>query len=97
VNGGNAVIRYFAAVAFAASLAAAPPRVRTGELIGPNGLSCPLKNTAVKAEISGPLARVNVTQTFTNESAEKIEAVYVFPLPHDQRNNQAPRGGARHL
>ncbi len=43
--------------------------------------ACPLKHTAVKAEISGFLARVRLTQEFRNESADTIEAVYVFPLP----------------
>lgn len=42
---------------------------------------CPLKHTDVKAEISGFLARVTVTQEFQNNLPEKIEAVYVFPLP----------------
>lgn len=42
---------------------------------------CPLKHTDVKAEISGFLARVSVTQEFENPFQEKIEAVYVFPLP----------------
>ncbi len=42
---------------------------------------CPLKRTDVKAEVSGFVARVNVTQIFANPSSEKIEAVYVFPLP----------------
>ncbi|HSS21657.1 MAG TPA: VIT domain-containing protein [Pyrinomonadaceae bacterium] len=46
----------------------------------PKGV-CPLKHTDVKADISGFLARVNVTQEFENPSKEKIEAVYVFPLP----------------
>ncbi len=42
---------------------------------------CPLKHTDVKAEISGFLSRVTVTQEFTNPFKEKIEAVYTFPLP----------------
>jgi len=42
---------------------------------------CPLRHTGVEAEISGPLARVTVTQDFENTSSEKIEAVYTFPLP----------------
>ncbi len=42
---------------------------------------CPLKHTDVKVEISGFLSRVNVTQEFENPLKEKIEAVYVFPLP----------------
>ncbi|HVE58799.1 MAG TPA: VIT domain-containing protein, partial [Pyrinomonadaceae bacterium] len=41
---------------------------------------CPLKNTSVKADISGFLARVTVTQEFENSFAEPIEAVYTFPL-----------------
>lgn len=47
---------------------------------GPTG-SCPLKHTEVKAEISGFLSRVHVTQEFENPFPEKIEAVYTFPLP----------------
>ncbi|MBI5085347.1 MAG: VWA domain-containing protein [Acidobacteria bacterium] len=46
----------------------------TGEL-------CPLKHTAVDASISGFLARVTVTQEFENNSPDRIEAVYTFPLP----------------
>ena len=45
-------------------------------------VECPLKHTDVTAEISGFLARVKVVQTFHNPLDEKIEAVYVFPLPH---------------
>ncbi len=45
--------------------------------------ACPLKQTDVKAEISGFLSRVRVTQEFENNFAEKIEAVYVFPLPNN--------------
>src|SRR6476469_9676423 len=44
---------------------------------------CPLKHTDVKAEISGFLSRVNVTQEFENPFKEKIEAIYTFPLPQD--------------
>ncbi len=44
---------------------------------------CPLKHTDVKAEISGFLSRVVVTQEFENPFKEKIEAVYTFPLPQD--------------
>ena len=41
---------------------------------------CPLKHTTVKAEVSGFISRVTVTQDFENPFTEKIEAVYVFPL-----------------
>ena len=50
-----------------------------GDALGP----CPLKHTAVDAEISGTIARVTVTQQFHNPFREKIEALYVFPLHQD--------------
>ncbi|MGH9751222.1 MAG: TonB family protein [Blastocatellia bacterium] len=64
----------------------APPKATQGALqvIGRDGqqrAECPLKHTDVKAEVSGQLARVTVTQEFHNPFEEKIEAVYVFPLP----------------
>jgi Ca-activated chloride channel family protein len=43
----------------------------------------PLKHTDVKASISGYIAAVDVTQQFQNPYSSKIEAVYVFPLPHN--------------
>lgn len=45
-------------------------------------VECPLKHTDVKADVSGFIARVRVKQTFHNPTQERIEAVYVFPLPH---------------
>lgn len=48
---------------------------------GKPGDICPLKNTEVKAEVSGFIARVTLTQEFHNPKDEKIEAVYLFPLP----------------
>jgi Ca-activated chloride channel family protein len=47
----------------------------------------PLKHTEVHAEVSGPVTRVEVTQTFANPYEETIEAVYVFPLPHEAAVN----------
>src|SRR5713101_2843460 len=44
---------------------------------------CPLKHTSARAEISGFLSRVVVTQEFENPFDEKIEAVYTFPLPQN--------------
>ncbi|MDH3641588.1 MAG: VIT and VWA domain-containing protein [Gammaproteobacteria bacterium] len=41
----------------------------------------PLKHTAVDASISGYISTVNVRQQFQNPFDEKIEAVYMFPLP----------------
>ena len=43
----------------------------------------PLKHTGIKTEISGFVARVEVTQEFENILPDAVEAVYVFPLPHD--------------
>ena len=45
--------------------------------------ACPLEHTDVRAEISGFLARVYVTQRFKNPHSEAIEAVYTFPLSED--------------
>jgi Ca-activated chloride channel homolog len=65
---------------------------QTGETAGslmavnPGGTvrsACPLKHTDVKAEISGFISRVVVTQEFENPFNEKIEAVYTFPLPQN--------------
>jgi Ca-activated chloride channel family protein len=42
----------------------------------------PLKHTAIKTEISGFVARTEVTQEFENVLPDAVEAVYVFPLPH---------------
>lgn len=59
--------------------------VGTGALhvIGDVELDFPLKHTKVDATISGSVTRVEVTQVFTNPYEETIEAVYVFPLPHE--------------
>ncbi len=64
------------------------PKITQGTLqvVDPNGKSktvCPLKHTDVKAQISGFLSRVTVTQEFENPFKEKIEAVYTFPLPQN--------------
>src|SRR6266481_5255612 len=56
------------------------------QAIDPNGKPkalCPLKHTDVKAQISGFLSHVVVTQEFENPFKEKIEAVYAFPLPQN--------------
>lgn len=48
----------------------------------------PLKHTDVKGQISGYIATVEVTQQFHNPYDEKIEAVYVFPLPQNAAINE---------
>ena len=76
------------AVAFAPQAAAqsAPQGVTPGSLnaFGARGRArglCPLKRTDVRASVAGFISRVTVTQEFENPFTEKIEAVYVFPLP----------------
>ena len=44
--------------------------------------ACPLTHTRVDADIVGFVGRVTVAQTFHNPLDRKIEAVYIFPLPH---------------
>jgi Ca-activated chloride channel family protein len=48
----------------------------------------PLKHTDVKGKVSGYIATVEVVQQFQNPFSEKIEAVYVFPLPENAAVNE---------
>jgi Ca-activated chloride channel homolog len=48
----------------------------------------PLKHTDVKANLTAYIASVDVTQEFENPYNEKIEAVYVFPLPENGAVNE---------
>ncbi|MFN2531119.1 MAG: VIT and VWA domain-containing protein [Pyrinomonadaceae bacterium] len=82
------IISIVVAFRFAESAASAQTGETAGALVvldqdGKPKLRCPLKHTDVKAEISGFLSRVVVTQEFENPFKEKIEAVYAFPLPHN--------------
>lgn len=45
--------------------------------------SAPLLKTDVAMRITGMIARVTVTQHFTNPTSEWLEGVYVFPLPEE--------------
>jgi Ca-activated chloride channel family protein len=45
--------------------------------------SVPLVHTDVALDVRGLVASATVTQQYVNSNAEPIEAVYVFPLPHD--------------
>ncbi len=76
-----------AAAAFSAQ-APPPGRITQGSLLTVDShnrfqAECPLQHTGVKADIAGFLSRVTVTQDFVNNAADKIEAVYVFPLPQN--------------
>jgi Ca-activated chloride channel family protein len=48
----------------------------------------PLKHTDVRANVSGYIDEVEVTQQFHNPYSSKIEAVYLFPLPHNAAVNE---------
>jgi len=47
----------------------------------PREVPLPLEHTDVRAAVIGYVGTVDVTQQFTNPFDEKIEAVYLFPLP----------------
>ena len=56
------------------------------QIIGKDGKVAgfvPLKRTGIKTEISGFVARIEVTQEFENVLPDAVEAIYVFPLPHE--------------
>jgi Ca-activated chloride channel family protein len=56
--------------------------------MGEKQMPMPLKHTDVKAWINGYIGQVRVRQQFENPYSTKIEAVYVFPLPHDAAVNE---------
>jgi len=61
-------------------------RPRSGELrarIDGRDIPLPLKKVDVKARVAAAVSSVDVRQEYGNPYAEKIEAVYVFPLPED--------------
>ena len=47
-----------------------------GNTVGP----CPLQNTDVSAEVSGPIVSVSIAQRYANPYDMPIEAVYTFPM-----------------
>ncbi len=49
-----------------------------GNVLGP----CPLEHTDVNVSVSGHLTRVTLRQQYRNSYADKIEAVYTFPMSH---------------
>ncbi len=87
VLAASAVAIVTLALVKSSSITVAAQTSQTGgtlQVLDPSGKpqgTCPLKHTDVKAEISGFLSRVVVTQEFENPFKEKIEAVYTFPLP----------------
>ncbi|MDK1022282.1 MAG: VIT and VWA domain-containing protein [Candidatus Hydrogenedentes bacterium] len=59
---------------------AALPNSGSLQVVGLEGAFCPLEHTDVEVDISGFIARVTLTQRFTNPYKEPIEAVYTFPM-----------------
>lgn len=67
---------------------ATPGEVKSGALLLDTGeagryVEAPRLGTDVDVTVSGPTARVRVTQIFHNPTDGWIEAVYVYPLPED--------------
>ena len=57
------------------------PRLTAKTADGGQVLEFPLAHTRVVAQVSGNVARVEVTQFYVNPSRDRLEAVYAFPLP----------------
>jgi len=77
------IAHYFSETKAAAQTGDTPGSLMAVDAEGKAKSACPLKHTDVKAEISGFISRVVVTQEFENPFNERIEAVYTFPLPHN--------------
>ena len=71
------------------SIAHAIPKVDvdSGTLVAEsaNGdvIPMPLVSTDVGINVTGPIARTTVHQTFQNDSDQWVEALYLFPLPEN--------------
>ena len=50
---------------------------------GKTTIEFPLAHTSVLADVTGDIARVEVTQLYQNPTAQRLEAVYQFPLPEN--------------
>ena len=61
---------------------------------GGGKLDAPLLSTDVRMDVSGMVARVQVTQRFVNATAQWREGVYVFPLPEKSSTRPASVGSA---
>jgi Ca-activated chloride channel homolog len=51
--------------------------------VAPKGAPLPLEGTTVEMDVRGLVAATTVTQRYVNPSDKPLEAVYVFPLPHE--------------
>lgn len=65
--------------------------VTTGTLLlesAEERIEAPRVHTAVRMKVSGIIARVDVTQHFTNPSDRWVEGIYAFPLPETAAVNE---------
>jgi Ca-activated chloride channel homolog len=67
--------------ALATGTASEPTEGRLVTRRGEQRIDVPLEHTDVQIHVAGHLADVTLTQTFHNPYPDKIEAVYLFPLP----------------
>jgi Ca-activated chloride channel family protein len=82
------MIALFACPGFGQQTLQDPTNVGEGSLLYRSPISgkyeiVPLRHTDVAIDVRGLAAAATVTQQYENTSPEAIEAVYVFPLPHD--------------
>src|ERR1051326_4919181 len=83
-----AVVAVFTSSLVAQQAETGPPDVGQGSLlfrspVSGKYFSVPLLHTDARIDVRGLAASVTVIQQYANSSAQPIEAVYVFPLPHD--------------
>jgi Ca-activated chloride channel family protein len=83
-----AVMMLMAGPLFGQEAKAAPPLVGEGSLLYRSPITgqqelIPLLHTDVNLNVRGPVCSATVTQQYVNSGSTPIEAVYVFPLPHD--------------
>jgi Ca-activated chloride channel homolog len=89
--------RFILAILFVTAVMAGPASGQTDNQPPPVGEGCllyhspvsgryeqvPLLHTDAVIDVRGLVASATVSQQYTNSSTEPIEAVYVFPLPHE--------------
>ncbi len=59
------------------------PRLESPQGKDKTTIEFPLAHTSVLADVSGDIARVEVTQLYQNPTAQRLEAIYQFPLPEN--------------
>jgi Ca-activated chloride channel family protein len=77
-----------AGAASAAQVESGEPELGEGSLVYKSPVSgrydvVPLIHTDVGLDVRGLVAAATVTQQYANATTQPIEAVYIFPLPHD--------------